>query len=78
LSGDPGRWAAWSSNCLVQSGEGRCRCQESGLQHCFAVLLDQPRYSSSLAFSEGLFFSNILQISILKYRFNIEELTDLV
>jgi hypothetical protein len=34
--------------------------------------------TSSLAFTEGLFFSNILQILILKYRFNIEELTDLI
>jgi len=32
---------------------------------------------SPLAFAEGLFFSNILQILILKYCFNIEESTDL-
>ncbi|GAJ00922.1 unnamed protein product, partial [marine sediment metagenome] len=34
--------------------------------------------SSPLAFAEGLFFSNILQILIFRYCFNIEELTDLI
>jgi len=36
--------------------------------------IDLPRSQdipSPLAFAEGLFFSNILQILILKYRFNI-------
>jgi len=37
----------------------------------------EPDNSSPLAFAEGLFFSNILQILILKYCFNIEESTDL-
>jgi hypothetical protein len=39
----------------------------------------EPRHFQPFGnFAEGLFFSNILQILIFRYCFNIEELTDLI